>query len=88
MINVTTPAKKPVLTGEESMCKNGFLATYSVSYYDLGYKAGEMAYDILVNGKNPAEMPIFRFDSDSLTLVINEDNASELGITIPDSLKK
>ena len=47
-----------------------------------------MAYDILVNGKNPAEMPIFRFDSDSLTLVINEDNASELGITIPDSLKK
>lgn len=88
MSNVTTPAKKPVLTGEESMCKNGFLATYSVSYYDLGYKAGEMAYDILVNGKNPAEMPIFRFDSDSLTLVINEDNASELGITIPDSLKK
>ncbi len=88
MSNVTTPAKKPVLTGEESMCKNGFLATYSVSYYDLGYKAGEMAYDILVNGKNPAEMPIFRFDSNSLTLVINEDNASELGITIPDSLKK
>jgi len=31
MSNITTPAGKPVITGEESMCKSGFLATYSIS---------------------------------------------------------
>ena len=87
MSNVTTPAGKPVITGEESMCKSGFLATYSISYYDLGCKAGEMAYEILVNGADPATMPIFQFDSSTLNLVINEQNAKELGIEIPDSLK-
>ena len=87
MSNITTPAGKPVITGEESMCKSGFLATYSISYYDLGCKAGEMAYEILVNDADPASMPIFRFASSTLNLVINEQNASELGIEIPDSLK-
>ncbi|MBP3940698.1 MAG: ABC transporter substrate-binding protein [Christensenellaceae bacterium] len=87
MSNITTPAGKPVITGEESMCKSGFLATYSISYYDLGCKAGEMAYEILVNDADPATMPIFQFDSSTLNLVINEQNAKELGIEIPDSLK-
>ncbi|MBE5758909.1 MAG: ABC transporter substrate-binding protein [Clostridiales bacterium] len=87
MSNITTPAGKPVITGEESMCKSGFLATYSISYYDLGCKAAEMAYEILVNDADPATMPIFQFDSSTLNLVINEQNAKELGIEIPDSLK-
>ena len=54
---------------------------------DLGYEAGLMAYDILVNGKNPGEMPIFHFDTSNLNLYINEKIAGELGITVPDSLK-
>lgn len=40
------------------MCGSGGLATLSISYYDLGYKAGEMAYEILVNGAEPATTPI------------------------------
>ena len=70
------------------MCNNGFLATYSINYYDLGKKAGEMAYDILANGKNPAEMPIYHFTPEDLTLIINDEVAADLQITIPDSLKK
>ena len=69
------------------MCENGFLATYSISYYDLGYAAGEMAYEILVNGASPATSPIFYFDTTNLTLVVNEQNAAELGITIPEDMK-
>ncbi|MGM9653327.1 MAG: ABC transporter substrate-binding protein [Eubacteriales bacterium] len=88
MANVTTPAGKPVITGEEGMCMSGFLATYSISYYEIGRRAGEMAYEILVNGKNPGDIPVYHFDTASLNLVINEENAKELGITIPDSLKK
>ncbi|MBQ7939292.1 MAG: ABC transporter substrate-binding protein [Clostridia bacterium] len=88
MSNITTPAKKPVICGEEGMCKAGFLATYSISYYEIGRRAGEMAYEILVNGKNPGDIPIFHFDAASLNLIINAENAAEMGITIPDSLKK
>ena len=87
MANITTANGKPVIVGEESMCTSGFLATYSISYYDLGYEAGLMAYDILVNGKDPGEMPIYQFTADDLTLIVNEECAADLSITIPDSLK-
>lgn len=87
MSNITTAAGKPVICGEGGMCESGFLATYAISYYELGRAAGEQAYDILVNGADPATTPIFFFDVSNLTLVINEENAAELGITIPEELK-
>lgn len=87
MSNITTAAGKAVITAEESMCMNGFLATFSISYYDLGYQAGLMAKEILVDGKNPGEMPIFHFDSSNLKLIINDEIAEALNITIPDGLR-
>lgn len=87
MSNITTAAGKPVICGEGGMCKSGFLATYAISYYELGRAAGEQAYNILVNGADPATTPIFFFDVSNLSLVINEENAAELGITIPEELK-
>ena len=83
--NVTVPAKIPVITGEENMCSIGGLATLSISYYDLGVKAGEMAYEILVNGADPAAMPI-GFVSENVTPKYNADIAAELGITVPDTM--
>lgn len=87
MSNITTAAGKPVICGEGGMCESGFLATYAISYYELGRAAGQQAYDILVNGADPATTPIFFFDVSNLSLVINEENAAELGITIPEALK-
>ncbi len=85
--NVTVPAGKPVITGEKSMCEVGGLATYSIDYYKLGYAAGEQAYEILVNGKDPASMEIVHMKTDELELYINEDILKELGLTVPESLK-
>lgn len=87
MSNITTAAGKPVICGEGGMCESGFLATYAISYYELGRAAGEQAFNILVNGADPATTPIFFFDVSQLTLVVNEQNAAELGITIPEKLK-
>lgn len=87
MSNITTAAGKPVICGEGGMCESGFLATYAISYYELGRAAGEQAFNILVNGADPATTPIFFFDVSQLTLVVNEQNAAELGITIPEELK-
>lgn len=56
--NICAPAGIPIICGEEGMCGAGGLATVSISYYDIGYVCGEMAYDILVNGADVSAIPI------------------------------
>ena len=87
MSNITTPAGKPVICAEGSQVEGGFLAARSISYLDLGRKAGNMAYEILVNGADPASMPIEFFTAGELTLTVNEETAAELGIELPADLK-
>ncbi len=57
--NICLPAKVPVVAGEQGICAGCGIATLSISYYDIGYKAGEMAYDILENGKDISTMDKF-----------------------------
>lgn len=80
--NITLPAKVPVVAGEEGICSGCGVATLSISYYDIGYRAGEMAYEILVNGADVTTM-----DVEYAPQVVKEYNksiADELGITIPE----
>lgn len=57
--NICDEAKTPIIAGETDIAKNsGAVATYSIDFYDIGYQAGLMAYEILAEGKNPAEMNI------------------------------
>ena len=79
--NVCVPAGVPIVAGEEGICKGCGVATLSISYYDLGYTTGEMAYEILVNRADPATMEI-RF-APKFTKEYNADIAAALGITIP-----
>lgn len=83
--NITVPAGIPVIAGEEGICQ-GSLATLSISYYDIGQTAGEMAYEILVNGKDPGTMEIEY--ASATTKEYNADVADALGITIPDDYVK
>lgn len=80
--NVLEPAKIPLIAGEQGICEKCGIATLSISYYDIGYKAGEMAYDILVNGADPAKIAI-EYSKD-LTKKYMADRCRELGITVPD----
>lgn len=43
---------------EEAHVKGGILMTDGLSYYELGRQTGRMAKEILVDGKNPADMPV------------------------------
>jgi len=73
----------PAFAGEDQMTMGGGLATLSINYFELGFESGRMARDILVNGANPAEMPI-RFGMDlDLNYIVNGFMAEELGIEIP-----
>jgi putative ABC transport system substrate-binding protein len=80
--NITLPAKIPVIAGEEGICSGCGVATLSISYYDIGYKSGEMAYDILVNGADVTTMDIAF--APNITKEYNADICEELGITVPD----
>jgi hypothetical protein len=80
--NITRPAGIPVIAGEEGICSGCGVATLSISYYDIGYKAGEMAYDILVNGKDISTMDIEY--APNVTKEYNAAICSDLGITVPD----
>ncbi len=84
--NITVPARVPVVAGAEAMCEVGALATLSISYYDLGVRAAEMAYEILVNGADPAEMPIV-YLTDGLVPKYNADIAEALGVIIPEGME-
>lgn len=80
--NVCLPAGVPVIAGEEGICKGCGVATLSISYYDIGYKAGEMAYDILVNGADITTMDV-EF-APQVVKKYNENIAAELNVEIPD----
>lgn len=80
--NITLPAGIPVIAGEEGICKGCGVATLSISYYDIGYKAGEMAYDILVNGADVSTMKVEY--APNVTKKYNKSVCETLGITIPD----
>lgn len=80
--NVAEPAGIPIIAGETGLCKGCGIATLSIDYYDIGYRAGEMAYDILVNGKDPASMPIETASETTKQYVASR--ATALNITIPE----
>ena len=80
--NICLPAKVPVIAGEEGICSGCGVATLSIDYYDIGYKAGEMGAEILMDGKDVKEMPI-EF-APEVTKKYNKANCEALGITVPD----
>ncbi len=80
--NVVNPAKVPVIAGEEGICSGCGVATLAISYYDLGYATGEMAYEILVEGADVSTMDV-RF-APSVTKKYNAQACADLGITVPE----
>lgn len=73
--------KIPVVAGEKGICETCGSVTLSISYYDVGYRAGEMAGEILRDGADPGEMPIETVPK--VTKLYNKEIADEIGLEIP-----
>ncbi len=71
----------PVFAGEESICKGCGVATLSISYYDIGYKTGEMAAQILTGKADISTMPIEY--APEFVQKYNEATCADLGVTPP-----
>lgn len=80
--NVCVPAGIPVIAGEQGICTGCGVATLSISYYDIGYRAGEMAYDVLANGADISTMAIET--APNVTKMYNAAICEELGLVVPD----
>ena len=79
--NELIPAKIPAVVGEEGICRGCGVATLTISYYDIGYATGLMAYEILANGADVSTMPVEY--APQFTKKYNAANAEALGLTIP-----
>ena len=79
--SICRPAGIPIIAGEAGICSGCGIATMSIDYYDLGYKTGEMAVEILKNGADITKMPIEYTPADKVAYLYNEEICTELNIT-------
>ena len=80
--NVVLPAGVPVVTGDASTCAVAGVATFAISYYDLGYATGVMAVEVLKGTADIADMPIQT--AGEAVKMYNSANCEKLGITVPE----
>ena len=80
--NVVLPTQIPVIAGEQGICSGCGVATLSIDYYDIGYQAGEMAYDVLVNGADISTMDVQ--SAATAVKMYNESVCQQLGLTMPE----
>nr|NLD41802.1 ABC transporter substrate-binding protein [Actinomycetales bacterium] len=83
IIGVAENRQVPVIVGEGDSVERGGIATYGMSYYELGLQTGAMAIRIL-EGADPATTPV-ETQSD-LALYLNLGAAERMGVTIPQAM--
>lgn len=79
-------AKIPHYGGADSFALNGAFLGYGVDYANLGKETANMIFDILVNGKNPADMKVMTFDNGTAT--INTEICEALGLNYDELAEK
>lgn len=73
-------AQKPLIACHNQAVEQGAFMARGVDYYESGKETGNIAVEILHNGKQPFNVPIRPTKSD--TIVINKQVLNELNITI------
>ena len=79
--NIARSNKKPIFAGEEGICKGCGAITLSINYYNIGFKTGEMAVDVLLGHSDIKTLPI-AYDQNPVKKY-NKRICDELGITVP-----
>ena len=79
-------AKVPLYVGADSMVQDGGFLSVGINYDDLGKETANMV-DKILKGEKVENIPVKIF-KDELSIYVNKKILSELGITLPDSIKK
>jgi len=83
VVLVAERARLPLIAGEADSVAKGALATVGIDYYQLGRQTADIAVRVL-NGENPAEIPIEYLHEQSV--VLNMGAARRMNVQIPDSV--
>lgn len=84
LLTVAQQKEIPAIAAEGNSVAEGCVATWGISYHDLGYQTGEMAAKILAGEAEPADMPVE--DAENLELYLNLTAAEEQGVELPEDL--
>jgi putative ABC transport system substrate-binding protein len=68
----------PHYTGADSFALNGAFLGYGVDYANLGVETADMIAEILVDGADPATLPVRTFDNGTAT--VNTETCEALGL--------
>ncbi|MCM3750330.1 ABC transporter substrate-binding protein [Paenibacillus pasadenensis] len=85
LIEVANTNKIPFFSSDRDTVEKGAFATVGFKYYDHGFQVGQMAAEVLKDGKNPGDMPVKM--QEKLDLILNLKAAEAQGITVTDGMK-
>ena len=83
---VVLDKKIPVVAGEKSIIEVCGSVSLSISYYDIGFRAGEMAAEILKDGKQPGSMPVEQ--APQVTRLYNREICRKIGLKVPEGYEE
>ena len=86
ILDIFNREKKPILGTNNIYSNAGGFISQGTTDYDIGYRSGEIAAQILKGGKKPNEIPIENVKD--LKIEVNKQNMELLGIKIPESISK
>ena len=84
LLEILNKAKIPIVATNDIYSNEGGFISQGTTDYGIGYRAGEIAAEILLNGKAPSDIAIETVKD--LKIEINKDNMELLGITVPKSV--
>lgn len=85
IIQIANEKHIPFFSSDRDTVEKGAFATVGFKYYDHGYQVGQMAVDILKNGKKPADMKVTV--PEKMDLILNLKAAKAQGIDVTDAMK-
>lgn len=85
IIQVANENDIPFFSSDRDTVEKGAFATIGFKYYDHGYHVGQMAVDVLKNGKKVGDLKVTV--PDKLDLIMNLKAAAEQGIEVTDAMK-
>ncbi|UFT99678.1 ABC transporter substrate-binding protein [Radiobacillus kanasensis] len=78
VIGVANEQDIPLIVGEPDSLKKGGFATFGIDYHTIGYRAGEMAAEVLQGEKTTADIPVEH--PSEMQLFINKEAVEEQGV--------
>ncbi|MDT3425617.1 putative ABC transport system substrate-binding protein [Paenibacillus forsythiae] len=86
IIQVANENKLPFFSSDRDTVEKGAFATVGFKYSDHGYQVGQMAVEVLKNGKKIGDLPVTV--QQKLDVILNLKAAASQGVEVTDAMKK